>query len=129
MHWNRAHRHGDPLWGGTPPEEKLLTRLWRKVHRSSPAECWPWSATVSTNGYGQIRVAGRNLRPHRVLYEILNGPIEPGLDIDHLCHNADASCPGGWSCFHRRCCNPAHLEPVTRSENMLRGLNRHKVGS
>src|SRR5690606_7471316 len=44
---------------------------------------------------------------HRVTYEAFVGPIPEGLEVDHLCRN-------------RACCNPEHLEPVTRSENRRR---------
>lgn len=50
------------------------------------------------------------LRAHRVIYEWAFGPIPDGMDIDHLCRN-------------RACCNPWHLEVVTRSENLLRGFD------
>ena len=39
----------------------------------------------------------------------------------HLCHEADGRCAGGRACEHRRCCNPAHLQPVTLRENLSRG--------
>lgn len=42
------------------------------------------------------------------MYELLVGPIPPGLQIDHLCRN-------------KICVNPAHLEPVTHRENLMRG--------
>ncbi len=41
------------------------------------------------------------------MYERHVGPIPDGLDIDHLCLNTV-------------CCNPTHLEPVTRDENSRR---------
>jgi hypothetical protein len=45
---------------------------------------------------------------HRVVYEALVKPIPVGLVLDHLCRV-------------RHCVNPAHLEPVTQRENVLRG--------
>jgi hypothetical protein len=32
-----------------------------------------------------------------------------------------------WGCRHRDCCNPAHLEPVTRLENIRRAVNWQAV--
>lgn len=78
--------------------------------------CWLWTWPL-TNGYGRFG----NERAHRWSYEHFVGPIPDGLDLDHLCHTADESCPGGTSCPHRACVNPSHLEPVTRTENILRG--------
>ncbi len=52
-------------------------------------------------------LAGRRVLTHRVMYEHWVGPIEVGLELDHLCRT-------------KACCNPDHLEPVTRSENLLR---------
>ena len=60
--------------------------------------CWPHTGPLNNGGYG----------PHRKVYEALIGPVAPGLDLDHLCRV-------------RHCCNPLHLEPVTRSENLRRG--------
>jgi hypothetical protein len=41
------------------------------------------------------------------MYERYVGPIPEGLNIDHLCRV-------------KACCNPAHLEPVTQHENIMR---------
>jgi hypothetical protein len=71
--------------------------------------CWVWQRFVKGDGYGQKYNARlrRSDRAHRVYYEQHVGLIPEGLVIDHLCCN-------------RRCVNPAHLEPVTQRENVLR---------
>lgn len=100
-----------------PPAE----RMWAKVDRRGPDECWPYGGRVTDAGYGVVWIPGdTQLRAHRLAYESANGPIPPGMDIDHVCHNADQGCAGG-PCGHRRCCNPAHLEATTRRVNTMRG--------
>jgi hypothetical protein len=81
--------------------------------------CWVWQLGLDSSGYGLM---GRG-RAHLVLWTDANGPVPDGLELDHLCHNADATCAGGPSCQHRRCCNPGHLEPVTHAVNSQRGAN------
>ena len=84
----------------------LAQRFWTKVDKT--ATCWLWTAATS-NGYGNFRVKdGQNVSAHRIAYVAEHGDVPQGLELDHLCRN-------------RRCVNPAHLEPVTRRENVLRG--------
>lgn len=90
-------------------------------------ECWMWTASLTSRGYGQVWIGGKNRRAHRVIYELFNGPIPDGLDLDHLCHNADDSCPGGTSCPHRACVRPSHQEPATRAVNLQRGRTEHRT--
>ncbi|WBB73252.1 HNH endonuclease signature motif containing protein [Micromonospora sp. WMMD1128] len=85
----------------------LPARFWAKV---DPAEtgCWLWTAGL-VDGYGRFMVTRQaNRAAHRVAYEGLIGPIPDGLVLDHLCRV-------------RNCVNPAHLEPVTILENVMRG--------
>lgn len=76
--------------------------------------CWPWPA-VGEGGYGY---AGANGTAHVRSYEHHIGPVPDGFDVGHVCHDRDLECPGGVTCRHRRCVNPDHLAPQTRSENL-----------
>ncbi len=81
--------------------------------------CWEWQGAMR-EGYGVILVDGRLKPAHQVSYELYVGPIPEGKELDHLCRN-------------HPCVRPRHLEPVTRSENILRGngpevtRRRHKA--
>jgi hypothetical protein len=71
--------------------------------------CWVWIKTIKPDtGYGVLHVDNRIVYAHRHFYEQHVGPIPSGLVIDHPCRR-------------RSCVNPAHLEPVTSGENVLRG--------
>lgn len=105
-----------------------LERFWEKVDRRGDDECWPWLASTDEHGYGQFGTGSRTgtmAKAHLWIYQQMVGPVPVGLDLDHGCHNADKTCPGGKACLHRRCVNYVkHLAPATRSDNIRRGLNR-----
>jgi HNH endonuclease len=71
--------------------------------------CWLWQGATWGNGYGKTstKIHGTRLA-HRALYIEHIGPIPKGQDLDHLCR------------VHK-CVNPKHLEPVSRSTNLVRG--------
>lgn len=115
MHYQRWRIHGDLTAGRRKPD--IRTYVAKRVRVNTATGCWEWLAHVDYRGYGRISPScGGELRAHRLVYELLVGPIPVGLDLDHICHSTDNTCRGG-VCHHRRCVNPAHLEPVTRSEN------------
>lgn len=89
-----------------------------RLYKGTP--CWTWTA-YTARGYGQITWRGQVERPHRVLYAWIVNPLPRSTrelngklpEIDHLCRN-------------RACCNPLHLELVSRRVNMERSpLTRH----
>jgi hypothetical protein len=82
-------------------------RIWARL-RHTPDGCWEWTAHLNYKGYGKVSLHGACKSVHRVMYQLLVGPIPDGLDLDHLCRN-------------RACGNPDHLEPVPKRTNILRG--------
>lgn len=71
--------------------------------------CWIWTRSQRF-GYGRWtkRDGDLNRAAHLVIWEIFNGRVPDGYELDHLCKV--------------RCCvNPGHLEVVTHSINVLRG--------
>lgn len=85
-----------------PPRDRFA----RYVQRGD--ECWEWTGARNAYGYGVFKLDGRVVMAHRFSYEAEVGLIPDGLQLDHLCRV-------------RHCVNPAHLEPVTSRENLLRG--------
>lgn len=81
--------------------------------------CWLWTAAKNADGYGMFQYAtGDTRRAHRVVYELLVGPIPEGYHLDHVKE----------LCGNRHCVKavavegtPAHLEPVLPGENIQRG--------
>lgn len=93
-------------------------RFWSKVDKSGPipdfaphlGNCWLWTACRQSDGYARFRVNDKKtVQAHRWAWERERGRILEGLHMDHLCRV-------------RSCVNPAHLEPVTCRENILRGF-------
>lgn len=103
-------------------------RFWSKVDRSGgPDACWPFTGTISEHGYGAFHSGGGSRKAHRYAYLIQNGREARG-DVDHTCHNG-SGCTRVNDCPHRRCCNPRHLEDVSRRENRNRGNSPDVMGS
>lgn len=76
-------------------------RFWARVDKST-GDCWLWTGGRTADGYGTMTFSA-----HRMAFELARGPVPKNLELDHICKV-------------RLCVNPAHLEPVTRSENLRR---------
>jgi hypothetical protein len=118
--------------------KKLPKKIRERIRRVSPYAdaCWLWIGPRHYFGRACVclriadcRCYGRQSFPcdphddtsrpknwlaHRLVYELLVGPIPDGLVLDHLKSR----------CTSRRCVRPDHLEPVTITENTRRGGGR-----
>lgn len=96
-----------------------MKRFWDKVKKAGPDDCWEWQGSVYRAGYGQTYQpeTQKSTGAHRVAYTLTKGQPLPGMAVAHTCHN-------------KLCCNPAHLEAQTYSENtrsnFTRSVNTHK---
>lgn len=81
-----------------------------KTHFHNGSPCWDWLGQVDKDGYGLVRWQGKMQPAHRVVFTILIGKIPFKRQLDHLCRR-------------HPCCNPKHLEPVSQTENVRRGIS------
>lgn len=92
-HTSRGHR--------VPAAE----RMQKFIDKTSEHGCWLWRGSLNNYGYGRLD----RTYSHILAWETANGPVPDGMELDHLCRTP-------------ACCNPSHLEPVTRQENQRRGM-------
>ena len=85
-----------------------IDRFMSMVSPEPNSGCWLWDAGCNAGGYGRCYDNRKQWPAHRWIYTKVIGPIPKEFDLDHLCRTPT-------------CVNPAHLEPVTRSENIQRG--------
>jgi hypothetical protein len=101
-------------------DDRTLARFMSKVV-VQPNGCWYFNNVPCANGYHLFSVGGKRYYVHRLSYVHFKGPIADDHDVDHECHNQDASCPGGVTCLHRGCVNPVCLIDRTHELNCQLG--------
>lgn len=98
----------------------LSDRFWEKVDKRGPNDCWLWTATKTSFGYGSFRMGSltdgtrRKEMAHRIAYTLATGEqIPKGKVVMHFCDNPT-------------CVNPAHLSIGTYSENGKAAYDRNR---
>lgn len=122
------------LYAEEPPEDRTvdfynpnvegyysLERLNGKVKINTETDCWECITSLTSQGYGQMRIDGKYWTTHRyALYCVAD--IPEGMHVRHKCHNT-------------KCCNPDHLTWGTAkdnwkdSEEIHRSVHRQKAMS
>lgn len=85
-------------------ENRLKERFWSYVDKSGGDDaCWIWTAG-SIQGYGSVKVNGKDERAHRISYWLEYGDFPDDLFVLHSCDNPS-------------CVNPKHLWLGTKQDN------------
>lgn len=96
----------------------IVTRLTNRKGKEVEATITEDGCHICTshppNPDGYVRLyAGKFKLPkcqflHRIRWEFEKGPIPEGYEVDHICRN-------------RACCNPDHLQLLSKSEHKTKG--------
>lgn len=88
------------------------TAFWARFDRSG--ECWNWQGALNSQGRGNLRFGGRWIQAHRLVWQLLRGPVPAGLQVNHTCDNG-------------RCGRLDHLWLGTQAENMADAARKGRM--
>lgn len=76
--------------------------------------CWPMQTALNKDGYAHLKVRGRRVGAHRVMFSMFFPGVEAPV-VRHMCNTP-------------YCINPAHLRGGTQRENVMDRVNCNRGG-
>ena len=92
----------------------LPDRFEAQIAREPNSGCWLWAGSYHRQGYGLIRVHGKQRLAHRFSYERFIGEIPAGANI---CHKCDVP----------ECVNPEHLFVGSQADNVADMVHKGRL--
>lgn len=103
-------KHSKHIFG--PPEVRYEVKVDRT---GGPDSCHPWTASLTTKGYGQMNVGGRKVEVHRWAYQTF---LDPTLRDDEVVRH---------TCDNPACQNPRHLVKGSHKDNAQDAVRRKRL--
>ncbi len=118
-HYQRWRNNGDPLVTKIPVRGMTLRekfKFYSQSTKSAEGSCVVWSGGIHGSGYGRVEHNKKHLRAHVVAWELVNGSVPPGKQINHTCDN-------------KLCVNILHLYLGTQQDNISDKVQRNRCAS
>ena len=97
------------------PRYKLpLSERFQQKYDVMPTGCWEWNGAFRNDGYGTIKINGRQQGAHRYSYELYVEQIPDKMLVLHTCDN-------------RSCVNPKHLFLGSSEDNAQDALSKGRL--